>query len=120
MPTRKKTTILGAGTAIWVVEVSLFSAVPKVTKYWLVEMRETGVKVLVRGMPRFIGPAAGRHWFTDRAKAEQYVRRELTRNISIFLRLARESTDALAALPAMDVTLVPPAERDKNDRRPEF
>lgn len=118
--TKTKTTILGGGTAIWVVESALYDVVPKVTKYHAIELRETGVKVIVRSGWKFIGPAAGRKWFTDREKMVLHVKRIVEHNLHRFLSNAQECAEYLKALPTVEMFLCPPAERGETDKRPDL
>lgn len=101
------------------VESALFDTVPKVTKYQAKEIRDTGVKVFHRAGWKWIGPAAGREFFTDREKMEKYVKHLLEQNLSLYLSRARDCADALAELPVVATNIVPPAQRAEGDKRPD-
>jgi hypothetical protein len=108
------------GIDIWVVEDSVSFSIPKVQKYRVTEVRASGIKVLFRGTWKFIGPAIGRRWFTDRSALEHHMRRVLESNLLMYLGRAREVAEALGALPELEMSIVPPAERATFDKRPEI
>lgn len=115
-----KTTIPAGGTPIWVVETSLDNDFPPVTMYQAKEIRDTGVLVYFRAGVRFVGPAHGRKFFTDRTKLVEYLKRYMEESRDSHRRRAARLDEALLALPGYEVSIVPPVVRGEHDKRMEI
>ncbi len=107
-------------TTVWVVECTLYSYILYIKQYTFIEQRPKGVKVSIRGFPRYVPKASGRHFFTDKSKMLEFVLKQIREHRETCQRRILELTGLIDDPDKLTIDTTPDHQRNSIPTKPGY